>query len=143
MNPNDIIALISTLRGKAYRFIQRELDAHGMKGLAPSHGAILSALFRSEEIAMSDLATAIERDRSTVTTLVQKLVDYGYVTRSRDASDWRVTYVSLTPAGRALEPRFRAISRALIARTYRGFKSEEKSALMGYLGRIRENWEGR
>ena len=141
VNPNDIIALISTVRGQAYRFIQRELDARGMKGLAPSHGAILSALFRHEEIAMSDLAARIERDRSTVTTLVQKLVEYGYVARRRDPSDWRITYISLTPAGRALEPKFRAISRALIARTYSGFTREEKGELVDYLGRIRENWD--
>lgn len=142
MNPNDIIAVISTLRGQAYRFIQRELDSRGMKGLGPSHGAILSALFRHEEITMGDLAAGIDRDRSTVTTLVQKLADHGYVERRRDPADSRTVYISLTPAGRALEADFREISRALIARTYKGFRKSEKKVLVHYLERLQENWEG-
>ena len=141
MDTTGIIALISTVRGHAYRFIQRELDARGMKGLAPSHGAILSLLFRSEEVAMSEIAKSIDRDKSTVTTLVRKLAEHGYVTRRKDPNDSRVTYVKLTPAGRALEPDFRAISRALLRRTYRGFTGAEKAGLVRSLERIRHNWE--
>ena len=33
MNPDAIIAVISSVRGHAYRFITRELELHGMKGL--------------------------------------------------------------------------------------------------------------
>jgi DNA-binding MarR family transcriptional regulator len=143
MDTSGIIALISTVRAHAYKFIQRELDSRGMKGLAPSHGAILSVLFREDEISMSDIARRIDRDKSTVTTLVQKLAEHGYVTKRRDSKDSRVTYVRLTRAGRALEPDFRAISRALLARTYRGFTRQARVALMEYLTQIRQNWEGR
>ncbi len=141
MDTSGIIALISTVRAQAYKFIQRELDSRGMEGLAPSHGAILSLLFREDEISMSNIARRIDRDKSTVTALVQKLSEHGYVTKRRDTNDSRVTYVSLTRAGRALEPDFRAISRALLARTYRGFTREAKEALMQYLTRIHANWE--
>lgn len=141
MKPGAIIALISTLRGRAYRFLQHELYSHGMKGLAPSHGAILDELFQSGEITMSDIAVRVDRDKSTVTTLVRKLADSGYVARRRDPDDARITHISLTPAGRALEPSFRAISRDLIRRTYRGFSNREKRRLMEYLERILKNWE--
>jgi DNA-binding MarR family transcriptional regulator len=143
MDTSGIVALIGTVRARAYKFIQRELDSRGMKGLAPSHGAILSVLFRHAEISMSDMAGRIDRDKSTVTTLVQKLAEHGYVTKRKDPNDSRVTYISLTPAGRALEPDFRAISRALLAKTYRGFTKEEREALVEYLARMQQNWEGR
>lgn len=141
MDPSGIIALISTVRSRAYKFIQRELDSRGMKGLAPSHGAILDVLFRHKEISMSDMAARIDRDKSTVTTLVQKLVEHGYVTRRKDPDDTRVTFISLTSAGRALEPAFREISRALIKRTYLGFATDDKRGLMELLERILRNWE--
>ena len=141
MNPDAIIAVISSVRGHAYRFITRELELHGMKGLAPSHGAILDVLFLHDEISMSDIASRIERDKSTVTTLVHKLAEHGYVTRRKDPDDSRVTYVSLTPAGRALEPSFREISRALLKRTYRGFATEQKRVLADLLSMVLKNWE--
>jgi DNA-binding MarR family transcriptional regulator len=141
MNSSGIIALISTVRARAYRFIQRELDSRGMKGLAPSHGAILGVLFRHDEISMSDMADRIDRDKSTVTTLVQKLAEHGYVTRRKDPGDTRITYIRLTPAGRALEGSFRSISRSLLRKTYRGFAKRERREVMDLLVRILRNWE--
>jgi DNA-binding MarR family transcriptional regulator len=141
MDSSGIIALIGTLRGHAYRFIQGELSSHGMKGLTPSHGAILDQLFGGDEISMSEMAARIDRDKSTVTTLVQKLVRHGYVAKRKDPDDTRITYIRLTPAGRALEPSFREISRALLRRTYAGFAGKEKREVMDYLVRILRNWE--
>lgn len=142
MDSSGIIALIGTIRGHAYRFIQQELDSRGMEGLAPSHGAILSLLFSREEISMGEISARIDRDKSTVTTLVQKLGELGYVTRRKDPHDGRVSYISLTSAGRALEPGFRAISKELLQRTYQGFTKAERADLFAYLVRILRNWEG-
>jgi len=141
MPSRGVIALIGDIRDRAHRFIQQELDARGMKGLAPSHGAILSALFRGREIGMAELADEIRRDKSTVTALVRKLEEHGYVTRRRDAHDGRVVHVALTRKGRAFQPAFREISEALLERTFRGFAGQEKEELIVHLTRILANWE--
>lgn len=141
MHPNDVIAVIGTIRESSYRFIRRELENHGMAGLAPSHGAILSELLKGREMTMGELSERIDRDRSTVTTLVRKLAEHGYVTRTQDPSDARIVHIGLSPSGRALENDFRAISRKLISTTYGGFSQEETEELASLLGRISENWE--
>ncbi|MFC2095612.1 MarR family transcriptional regulator, partial [Candidatus Bipolaricaulota bacterium] len=77
MHPDAIISIIGTIRERAYRFLRMELESHGMQGLAPSHGSILSQLFSGEMLTMSDLAQRIDRDRSTITTLIGKLEEHG------------------------------------------------------------------
>jgi len=142
MSSRDVIALVGDIREAAHRFIAQELNARGLAGLAPSHGAILSALFRDVEIRMTDLAARIRRDKSTVTVLVRKLERHGYVEKLRDPDDSRGVRVRLAARGRALEPVVREISDALLERTYRGFTTEEKEALIASLGAILRNWRG-
>ena len=141
MKSGSIIALIGTIRERVYRFLRHELEAEGMQGLAPSHGAILSHLFVAGELAMTEIARRIDRDRSTVTTLVAKLVDYGYVRRSPGAEDGRVTRIRLTKKGKDIEAAFQEISETMIERTYRGFSDQERSTLTDLLNRVAENWE--
>lgn len=70
-------------------------------------------LFANGEVPMTTLADAIGKDPSTVTALVNKLVDAGYVKTEKSTSDRRITNVKLTDAGRALEQGFIRVSRTL------------------------------
>ena len=83
MNTNNIISLIATIREKSNKFIMREMNNRNIKGLVTSHGDILMALFKNEVLTMKDISEKIERDKSTVTTLVDKLVSIGYVTKQK------------------------------------------------------------
>lgn len=89
---------------------------------------------------MSDLAQRIDRDRSTVTTLIGKLEEHGYVVRTRDENDGRVTYVRLTNAGSLLESAFHEISARLLERTYAGISEEDREVLASLLSRVAANW---
>jgi DNA-binding MarR family transcriptional regulator len=139
MNTDGIISLIAGVHGKAARFLVREMEARGMKGLVTSHGDILALLFRQGSASMKELAEAIGRDKSTVTALVDKLLEQGYVEKARDADDSRVALVSLTRKGRALEPHFREISEALLSGVFRGFSRAEKETVTELLRRLRDN----
>jgi len=110
-----------------------------MSGLAPSHGAILFELFQSEAISMKEIARRINRDKSTVTALVKKLVAQGYVETERDPGDSRVTLVRLTEEGRRLRPGFDDISRILLEQVYTGYSTREKGALISGLERLLKN----
>ena len=141
MKSTAIIALLSTVRERVHRQLRLELSAHGMKALSPSHGAILSELFVHQRLTMSDLSARIDRDRSTVTTLVAKLVEHGFVVRQRAATDGRVTHISLTDKGKGLEASFHEISHRMLERTFKGFSAEEKDLLMQLLNRVADNWD--
>lgn len=130
MKTDHVIALVARLRDRAYGFIIRELNKKKLTGLVPSHGGILSVLFEKEKASMKELAGRINRDKSTITALVRKLVRAGYVTKTKNPDDSRITYLSLTARGRALQPDFEEISENLIATAFKGFSKKEREVLV-------------
>ena len=76
------IYYIARISDKAARLLTRELRERGHQGLAPSHGDIMVALFKHRRLSMKELARIIDRDKSTVTGLVDKLVRLGYLEKS-------------------------------------------------------------
>jgi DNA-binding MarR family transcriptional regulator len=138
MNEKNIISLISSVRDRANKFILDELSAKGIKDLAPSHGAILACLYKNGgKVKMNELAKSINRDKSTLTALVNKLHNLGYVKKSNDDCDKRVTYVSLTKRGDDIKDGFFEISKKLLDAVYCGFSDEEKYLLAKLLNKIK------
>ena len=136
-----IFGLIGSLRERYARFLEGELVAHGIEGLVPSHGSILSVLYRSEEgLPMGDIAKRIGRTKSTVTQLVDRLVALGFVEKTPSARDGREVFVVLTDKGRGIKADFDEISARLLETAYLGFSEEEKEDLVGYLTRMRDNF---
>jgi DNA-binding MarR family transcriptional regulator len=88
---------------------------------------------------MGQLAQAIDRDKSTVTVLVNKLAGLSYLEKRKDESDGRVTLIRLTEKGQRLEPVFKEISVGLIGKVYEGFTDLEQEILITLLDRIKNN----
>ncbi|GAB7024774.1 MarR family winged helix-turn-helix transcriptional regulator [Geotalea toluenoxydans] len=139
MNSSNIAHLIGTVREKINRYLARELERCAVKGLVASHGSILYHLFREEQVSMKKLAEVVGRDKSTVTTLVDKLVNLGYVTKGSGDADQRYSYVKLTEEGRALEPSFREISENLLAAVFKDISEEERREVVRILSKIDRN----
>jgi DNA-binding MarR family transcriptional regulator len=135
-----IISTISTVREKANRYISLRLRKMGVEDIATPYGGIFASLFRNDQLTMGEIARNIRRDKSTVTVLVRKLADLGYVETSPSPNDARATFVRLSKKGKALEPVFSEISKKLRKRVYRGFKEEEKEMLATLLERARDNF---
>jgi MarR family transcriptional regulator, organic hydroperoxide resistance regulator len=136
----NAVALMGRALDQANQFLVRELEKNGVQGIVPSHGGILVILLREKQCTMQELANRINRTKPTVTILVQKLVDYGYVTKTKNPNDNRVTFVTLTPKGEALEPIFWEISSLLNERVYGGFSPEESIQLETMLTTIYERF---
>lgn len=140
--PEHVLSLISRIRERSNRLLTDELEAHGLGQLAPAHGDLLVALFRNNGMSMKALSIAIDRDKSTLTALVGRLEELGYVQRERDSADGRMMKVSLSEKGKALITPFKAMGAAFFARFYDGFSAGEKLILAELLERVRQNLWG-
>lgn len=139
MKTDKTIYLIGRIREKANEFILKELAQIGFKDIAPSHGDILATLFNHGECTMTDIANNIHRDRSTVTTLVNKLTRLGYISSRKDSNDNRSTIIFLTEKGKGLEPSFKVISQKLYDIEYKGISEYEKEVFENILKKIYDN----
>jgi MarR family transcriptional regulator, organic hydroperoxide resistance regulator len=137
---DNIISLISTIREKSHKMIVREMASRNIKGLVTSHGDILVALFQKQVMTMKEIADRIERDKSTATALINKLIIYGYVKRKTDPQDSRVVLITLTNKGKNLQTDFEEISSKLLSAVYKDISDNEKEALVETLNKIRQNF---
>ena len=71
---------------------------------------LLYLLGASGELHMSTLVQRLGVSLSTVSGLVDRVVDHGLATRREDSSDRRQVLVGLTPAGSAFIDRFRELN---------------------------------
>jgi DNA-binding MarR family transcriptional regulator len=136
MSESDILSMVSRIHRHGNKFIETELENRGIQGIAPSHGDILFQLYTHQSLTMHELSKRVDRDKSTVTVLVGKLVKFGYVKKVQDPLDARIYRVSMTPKGEALRPVFEEISMLLLSAIYTDFSADEKAQLIGLLKKI-------
>jgi MarR family transcriptional regulator, organic hydroperoxide resistance regulator len=82
--------------GRAYKPI---LDA---VGLTYTQYIAMVALSEADEQTVSELGEKLFLESNTLTPILKKLEQMGYLTRRRDPADERQVRLSLTPAGRRL-----------------------------------------
>lgn len=139
MRESQVIHLASLVRDRAGERIREELDRLGHCDLAPSHGAVLALLYLHGPLPMHALARGVGRRKNTLTTLVRKLEEGGYVRRDADPADSRVTMVALTPKGEAFRDDFQAISQRLLNRIWGGMPPERRKELVAGLEELLAN----
>jgi len=139
MKKDHIIFLIGRIQYKANRFLSREMKTHHIKGLAPSHGEILGSLMARGPLPMSEIGRIIDKDKSTITALVNKLIKRGYVEKKSEPADSRISLIALTRKGMALKPHFQLIATKLRAESYKGITDDEREMLVNLLTKLNTN----
>ncbi len=89
---------------------------------------------------MKAIADVVGREKSTITTLVDKLIKLDYVEKKRDEDDHRSFRISLTDKGRKLSSTLNEISDNLITKVYKDMPVDERMQLVRSLRRIDDNW---
>ena len=139
MKKDHIIFLISRIQYKANRLLTREMRAHHIAGLAPSHGEILGSIMFRGPLPMSEIAQIIDKDKSTVTALVNKLIRMGYVEKQKHRTDSRFSLIAVTQKGEALKPAFVSIAKKLRALSYKDIPDDERETLVRLLTKLNKN----
>jgi DNA-binding MarR family transcriptional regulator len=127
------------------RRLSRELRLAGTEAerRAGVHAARLHALRRLAEcpgMSVSALATATHTDVSSVSVLVTRLVERGFVSRSRDAHDHRRLSLELTPRGRAVVRRALPAEENPIGRAVSRLTDREVRAVATGLSKLAEGF---
>ncbi|WP_408735574.1 MarR family winged helix-turn-helix transcriptional regulator [Acidiphilium sp. 37-64-53] len=78
---------------------------------------VLLVLLERVESTVNGIADALKLDAATVTPLLKRLAEAGWITRERNRADERVVVVRLTPQGRALEARLAEVQNTVRYRT--------------------------
>lgn len=75
---------------------------------------VLNVLWEQDKRTIGSIARRLELNSSTITPLVKRLENAGFVVRVRNMDDERQVLVSLTPKGLATEPEARCLGESLV-----------------------------
>jgi DNA-binding MarR family transcriptional regulator len=125
------------LLGQANHALYREFDEHvRAAGLSSIEWRVLATLHDGEPLTVSQLAREVLSKQPTVTKLVQRMSEQGWLTLGADPQDQRRTLVSATPAGRRLVKPLITKARAHETAMLRALGASEKAQLKKILGKI-------
>lgn len=108
--------------------LTRLVVKHTRATISRSEGGILSTLSGGPK-RVTELAELEGLAQPTITILIKRLEQNGWVTRARDAEDGRVVLVSLTPAGTVALEQFRAQYREVLREHLEALSDEQVEAL--------------
>ena len=72
-------------------------------GITYTQYIVFLVLWEKDHVPVKELSEALSLDSGTLTPLLKKMEQEGYITRSRSKDDERSVLISLTEEGRALE----------------------------------------
>jgi DNA-binding MarR family transcriptional regulator len=107
----------------------RRLRQEAGAGLSPSQTAALVTIERHGPLTPSELATRERVQRPTVTRVVARLEEAGYVERAADPTDGRSCLVSVSASGRELLGAIRGRKDAYLARRLESLDVADRAAL--------------
>lgn len=108
-------------------------------GLTYPQYVTMMVLWEEKKITMHDLRKRLYLDSGTLTPVLKKLENMGYVTRSRKPEDERVVIVEITPEGQDLREKAEKVPYAmgcLVNRKGELFTPEEVETLKKQLYRL-------
>src|SRR3954469_15174691 len=131
--------LLFTL-GEVQRLVRAYADkAAARYGITRAQWAVLAKVERAEGLKQTALAEQMEMQPITLTRLVDRLCDHGWIERRSDDSDRRVNRLYLRKAARPLLGKLSGLRSELTATALQGINPSDAQRLLGQLETIKEN----
>ena len=128
------------LLGQANHALYKDFDAQvRAAGLTSIEWRVLATLQDSEPLTVSQLALDVLSKQPTVTKLVQRMAEQGWVTLQSDANDQRCTLVVATTLGKRLVKPLVVEAKQHEMRMLQALGKAEKTALRKLLAKLAGN----
>jgi DNA-binding MarR family transcriptional regulator len=108
-------------------------------GLYRGQPPLLQTLSHQEGLSHSELARQLHVKPATITQMIKRMEQAGFVQRRRDVADERVSRVYLTDLGRAIQGDLEQVQGKMEAGTFSGFSKAERELVAQFLSRMRQN----
>jgi MarR family transcriptional regulator for hemolysin len=126
--------------GEVQRLVRAYADRAAARfGITRAQWAVLAKIERSEGMKQTELAEQMEMQPITLTRLIDKLCDSGWIERRGDESDRRVNRLYLRRAGRQLLGKLSGLRSELTATALDGISPVDAQRLLSQMEAIKEN----
>jgi MarR family transcriptional regulator for hemolysin len=126
--------------GELQRLVRAYADRQAARyGITRAQWAVLAKVERFEGLKQTELAEQMEMQPITLTRLIDRLCDHGWIERRSDDTDRRVNRLYLRKAAKPLLVKLAGLKAELTATALDGISPSDASRLLGQLEMIKEN----
>jgi len=137
---NDLRNSLGFLLHDAARLLRKRFEARGAEhGLSSAQWRLLVFIIKGEISAQARLAELLEIEPISVSRLIDRMEDGGWVERRPDPNDRRVRQVFPTAKARAVFDEIKTIATDVYDAAFAGMTGEQKDALIAGLQTICDN----
>jgi DNA-binding MarR family transcriptional regulator len=130
--------LMAKIRQVGGRVFERILKDYGIE-INSAQGRIMFALWQADGISINELAKKTQLKKSTLTSMLDRLENMGYVKRQRSKKDRRKILIKRTNKDKNLESKYVELSGEITKLFYKGFSKSEINRFEDDLVRILDN----
>lgn len=123
------------LIGKQAKTMYAEYD------LNKTQSGILFLLHKEKSMSQKDLARRLNVTPPSITSMIKKMEQDGYITRKTDEQDQRVMRLTLTDKGNSCIDYVKSVAERMDQKVFEGISAEEKMLFRRLLLQIIENLE--
>ena len=139
MNETQGGYLISKIHQTSDRIFNKLLKEAEIEEINPAQGRILFALWKKDDIPITELSRETMLHKSTLTKMLDHLEQTDHITRRPSSTDRRTIHVLLTEKNRRLKRKYEEVSEEMRRIYYAGFTQEEIDQLGNLLTRVLDN----
>lgn len=132
----DLISKIHQVTGRIFAKLLKEAE---IEDINPAQGRILFALWKKDEVPITEIARETLLHKSTLTKMLDRLEKSGHILREPSIEDRRITVIKLTEKNRRLQEKYDKVSEDMRRIYYKGFSQSEIQQLDHLLSRVLDN----
>jgi|LGVE01.1.fsa_nt_gb DNA-binding MarR family transcriptional regulator len=142
MDNNYVVYSLNKVKKMMHQFVDSQIKSFDITDLVPAYADILTSLYiNGGQLKMNQISELVGKDKSTITVLVNKLTERGYVEKEKSTLDKRVTYIRLSKKAYEYENEFHTIASNVKKVAFRDFTEDEVTTFMEMLHRMHDNFE--
>ncbi|MHC4696202.1 MAG: MarR family winged helix-turn-helix transcriptional regulator [Planctomycetota bacterium] len=131
--------LIAKIHQVAGRIFTRKLKEHNIDEINPAQGRIMFVLWRHDGISINELTKRTSLGKSTLTSMLDRLEESGYVVRVPSRKDRRQILIKRTEKDKSLEGVYVRVSQEMTKVFYEGLSASEIDRFERSLHQILDN----
>jgi len=131
-----LIAKIHQLSG---RIFNQKLKNNKLDKLNPAQGRIMFVLWNKSSLPIHELSKETQLSKSTLTSMLDRLEEAGYIKRTPSKKDRRKIIINLIKVDKEFEQNYINVSNQMLNLFYNGFSEEEINRFESFLKRLLNN----
>lgn len=133
--------LLSRTTWAMNNFVNRLLRENGLADISVAYFAVLQALWEEDGLSISDLGEKAHLEKSTMTSLIDRMEKAGLLRRVDHPTDRRAYQIYLTPRGKGLEKEIDQVASQAFQILTRGLSEQDLKISIEVCRKILQNSE--